>query len=81
MCVFNVCHRARMKIQPLLAKNCIPAPADQKIHHDQDPDGEMINPGVHESVCIIRRSQGRLQVDSAADQRAPANLAIIKKGE
>jgi hypothetical protein len=48
--VFDVRHRARMKIQPFLAKNCVPAPADQKVHNDQDPDGEMIDLRVHKSL-------------------------------
>ena len=53
MRVFDVSHRARMKIQPFLAKNCVPAPTDQKIHNDQNPNGEMIDLRVHRSLGII----------------------------
>jgi len=68
MRVFDVSHRARMKIQPFLAKNCVPAPTDQKIHNDQDPDGEMIDLRVHSSLGIIFPLGLQLQVDSSNGQ-------------
>jgi len=52
MRVFDVSHRARMKIQPFLAKNCVPTPTDQKIHNDQNPNGEMIDLRVHRSLGL-----------------------------
>src|SRR5439155_12877348 len=68
MRVFDVSHGARMKIQPFLAKNCVPAPTDQKIHNDQDPDGEMIDLRVHSSLGIIFPLGLQLQVDSSNGQ-------------
>ena len=68
MRVFDVSHRARMKIQPFLAKNCVPAPTDQKIHNDQNPDGEMIDLRVHRSLRIIFPLELQLQVDSTNSQ-------------
>ena len=38
------------KIQPFLAKDCVPAPADELIHDDQDPNCEMIDLRVHENL-------------------------------
>jgi len=55
-----------MKIQPFLAKNCVPAPANQKVDNDQNPDGKMIDLRFHKSSRIIRVSEVRLQVDSRA---------------
>jgi len=68
MRVFDVSHRARMKIQPFLAKNCVPAPTDQKIHNDQNPNGEMIDLRVHRSLRIIFPLELQLQVDSTNSQ-------------
>ena len=68
MRVFDVSHGARMKIQPFLAKNCVPAPTDQKIHNDQDPNGEMINLRIHSSFGIIFPLGLQLQVDSSNGQ-------------
>src|SRR5262249_34558889 len=65
MRVFDVSHRARMKVQPCLAPNCVPAPTDQKIHNDQNPDSEMIDLCVHGSLGIISPLVLRLQVDSS----------------
>jgi len=66
MRVFDVGHRARMKIQPFLAKNCVPTPANQKINDDEDPNGEMIDFRVHKVRRIIRASKVRLQENSGA---------------
>ena len=71
MYVFDVSHRARMKIQPFLAKNCVPAPANQKVDNDQDPDGEVIDLRFHEGLRIIQVLEVRLQVDFS--DRAPSN--------
>ena len=68
MRVFDVSHRARMKIQPFLAKNCVPTPTDQKIHNDQNPNGEMIDLRVHSSLGIIFPLGLQLQVDSSNGQ-------------
>jgi len=71
MRVFDVGHRARMKIQPFLAKNCVPTPANQKINDDEDPNGEMIDFRVHK----VRAPQVRLQENSGA-ARASSILTL-----
>jgi len=68
MRVFDVSHRARMKIQPFLAKNCVPTPTDQKIDNDQNPNGELIDLRVHSSSGIVFQLGLRLQVDSSNGQ-------------
>ena len=75
MRVFDVGHRARMRIQPFLAKNCVPTPANQKINDDEDPNGEMIDFRVHKVRRIIRASQVRLQENSSA-ARASSILTL-----
>jgi hypothetical protein len=47
-----------VKIQPHFAKNRVPAPADEEINRDQNPNGKMINLVVHKNflqglkVCV-----------------------------
>ena len=60
----DVGHRPGVKIQPLLAKNGVPAPADEEINHYKNPDGEMIDLVVHRNGTIITLPQFRWQVDS-----------------
>ena len=62
-----------MQIEPLLAKDGVPAPANQLVDHNEDPDGEMIYLRVHKSLRIIRASEVRLQVDSCSG-RVPGIL-------
>jgi len=45
--VFDVSHCSGVQIEPLLAEDGVPAPADQKINDDEDPNGEMIDLCVH----------------------------------
>ena len=53
----DVGHRPGVKIQPLLAKNGVPAPADEEINHHKDPDGKMIDLVVHRNGTIIMLPQ------------------------
>ena len=46
----DVSHRARVQIQPFLAEDSVPAPADDLIHDDQDPNCKMIDLRVHENL-------------------------------
>jgi len=64
MRALDVGHRSSMEIEPLLAKDAVPAPANQLVDHNKDPDGKMIYLRVHKSLRIIRASEVRLQVDS-----------------
>jgi hypothetical protein len=43
-----------MKIQPLLAKDRVPAPADEEIDHHQNPDCKMIDFAVHKIFASMR---------------------------
>jgi len=36
-----------MKIQPGVAQNGVPAPANEKINNDENPDREVIDSSVH----------------------------------
>ncbi len=47
VCPLDVGHRSGVKIQPLLAKDRVPAPADEEINHDENPDGEVIDSVAH----------------------------------
>ena len=76
MRVFDVSHGARMKIQPFLAKNCVPTPANQKINDDEDPNGEMIDFRVHKVRRIIRASQVRLQENSGAARASQSSPSL-----
>jgi hypothetical protein len=64
MRAFDVCHGPGVEIQPKVAKNCVPAPADQEINNNKNPDGEMIDLVVHRNGAIIMLPQFRWQVDS-----------------
>ena len=48
VCPLDVSHRAGVKIEPFLPKDGVPAPADELVYNNQDPNGEMINV-VHDS--------------------------------
>ena len=50
MRTFDVSHRARVQIQPFLAEDSVPTPADDLIHDDQDPNCKMIDLRVHENL-------------------------------
>jgi len=69
----DVGHRPGVKIEPLLAEDGVPAPADKLVDHYQGPNREMVDFRVHNSSPIIKAPGARLQGDSSAD-RAPSNL-------
>src|SRR5439155_8167870 len=49
MCPLDVGHRPGVIIEPHFAKDRVPAPADQEINRDQNPNGKMINLVVHKN--------------------------------
>jgi hypothetical protein len=44
---FDIGHCAGVKVKPPLAKDCVPAPTNELMHDNQDPNGEMIDPVGH----------------------------------
>src|SRR5205823_13216861 len=44
---FNVGRGFGVKVEPGIAPNGVPAPADQKIDNDENPNREMIDSSVH----------------------------------
>jgi hypothetical protein len=60
----DVGHGSGVKIQPLLTKDRVPAPADQEINNNKNPNREMIGLVVHRNGRIIILPQFRWQVDS-----------------
>ena len=57
MGVLDVSHRSRVKIQPLLAEDGIPTPADDEINHDYNPNREMIDLNVHKVFGLSGRRE------------------------
>src|SRR5438876_5067608 len=80
MRALDVGHRPGVKIEPLLAKDRIPSPADKLVNDNQDPNCEMIDFGVHRSSRIIQASEVRLQADSRAE-RAQRTASPLGEGE
>jgi hypothetical protein len=46
----DIGHCAGVKVEPLLAKNCVPTPTNELVHDNQNPNGEMIDLVVHETL-------------------------------
>ncbi len=57
MSALDVGHRPGVQIEPLLAKNGVPSPADKLVNHDKDPNCEMIDFAVHKSLRIIEAAE------------------------
>ncbi len=68
MRALDVGHCPGVKVEPLLAEDGVPAPADKLVNHYQGPNREMIDFGVHKSLRIIQVSEHRLQGDSGSDR-------------
>ncbi len=66
MRALDVGHGAGVQIEPFLAEDGVPAPADELMYNDQEPNCEMIDFRVHKSLRIIQASELGLQVDSSA---------------
>ncbi len=47
MCSFDVGRGFGVKIQPSVAPNGVPAPANEKINNDENPDRDVIDSSVH----------------------------------
>ena len=73
MGALDVGHRAGVQIEPLLAENRVPTPANEKIDNDQNPNREMIDLRVHKTLEIIQASELRLQLNSGT-ARSPRML-------
>ena len=73
MGALDVGHRAGVQIEPLLAENRVPSPANEKIDNDQNPNREMIDLRVHKTLEIIQASELRLQLNSGT-ARSPRML-------
>ena len=39
----DIGHGAGVKVEPLLAKDCVPAPPNELVHNNQNPNSEMID--------------------------------------
>ena len=52
----DIGHCAGVKVEPLLAKDCVPAPPNELMHDNQNPNGEMID-----LVGHLRQSEVRLR--------------------
>jgi hypothetical protein len=50
MGALDVGHRSGVQIEPFLAEDGVPTPADELMHHDQEPNCEMINFRVHKTL-------------------------------
>src|SRR6266545_3667682 len=72
MRALDVGHCPGVQIEPLLAKDGVPSPADKLVDHYQGPNREMVDFRVHNSSPIIKAPGARLQGDSSAD-RAPSH--------
>jgi hypothetical protein len=69
----DVGHCSGMKIQPLLAKDRVPAPADEEIDHHQNPNREMIDLRVHNRTWSIIRW---LELGSQADSSRSSDVDL-----
>src|SRR5438552_17966914 len=73
MRALDVGHGAGVQIEPFLAEDGVPAPADELMYNDQEPNCEMIDFRVHKSLRIIQASELGLQVDSGTG-RSPGHV-------
>lgn len=65
MRALDIRHRSGVQIKPLFAEHGVPAPADNLMNNNQDPNCEMIDLSVHETLRIMQASEVRLQTDCA----------------
>jgi len=49
MRALDIGHRSGVQIEPFLAEDGVPSPADELVHQDQDPNGDVIDLRVHKT--------------------------------
>ena len=77
MRALDVGHRPGMQIEPFLTEDGVPSPADELMHHDKNPNCEMIDLPVHKGPRSIIRW---LELQSQADSSQSSQVDLTRVG-